>query len=328
MSNDTDGAYVTSYWNGKLEPKLPSTGVFAHTNAPNEPPIANAGPDFEIVLALATNGLDGRASFDPDGQTLTYRWTQTSGPTAVTIMNPASATSGFVAPLEGTYTFALVVNDGKRDSVPDVVSVTRTGYPIPVANAGADSTAGVDGSVTLDGSGSTAYLSAALTYAWTQTVGPMAVTLIGGATNVSPRFVPRQVGTYTFHLIVNDGEHSSAPSYVTITVVAAASVKTSSAVVNGVTSGTVSCPKAVKDTCQVTISLAVDPTARAKGSPVAQTNARLKSGARAKVKLKWSAGGLKLLKAKKSLPMLLTVVTRAPGAPKRTVVSRFIARGR
>ena len=100
MSNDADGTYVTSYWNGKLDPQLPSTGVFAHANAPNEPPIANAGPDFEIVLALATNGLDGRASFDPDGQTLTYRWTQTSGPTAVTIMNPASATSGFVAPLE------------------------------------------------------------------------------------------------------------------------------------------------------------------------------------------------------------------------------------
>ncbi len=67
MSNDADGTYVTSYWNGKLDPKAPSTGVFAHANAPNEPPIANAGPDFEIMLALATTGLDGRASFDPDG---------------------------------------------------------------------------------------------------------------------------------------------------------------------------------------------------------------------------------------------------------------------
>ncbi len=185
-------------------------------------------------------------------------------------MNPTSATTGFVAPLEGTYTFALVVNDGKRDSVSDVVSVTRTGYPIPMANAGPDTTAGVDGSVTLDGSGSSAYLNAALTYAWTQTVGPMAVTLIGGATSVNPRFVPRQVGSYDFQLIVNDGEHSSAPSFVNITVVAAASVKTSSAVVNGTTSGTVLCPKAVAKSCSLAVTLAVDPTARAKGAPVAQ----------------------------------------------------------
>ena len=327
MSNDAGGTYVTSYWNGKLDPKEPSTGLFAHASAPNEPPIANAGPDFEIMLALATSGLDGRASSDPDGGVLTYRWTQISGPSAAIITNPTSATTGFVAPLEGTYSFALVVNDGKRDSVPDVVSVIRTGYPIPVANAGPDAVAGVDGSVTLDGSGSTAYLDAPLTYSWTQQSGPTAVTLIAGPTSAHPRFVPREVGSYIFELIVNDGEHSSAPSFVNISVVAAASVRASSAVVNGTTTGVLSCPKQVKKQCQVTISLAVDPVVRVKGRPVGKSSATVKSGTRAKVKLKWSTSGLKLLKAKRSLPMVMTVVTRAAGSPKRTVVTHFIAHG-
>jgi hypothetical protein len=61
---------------------------------------------------------------------------------------------------------------------------------------------------------------------------------------------------------------------------------------------------------------------------VAKTNAKLKSGSRAKVTLKWSVAGLRQLKKKGSLPMVMTVVTRAPGAPARTVVSRFTARGR
>jgi Tol biopolymer transport system component len=329
MSNDVGGTYVTSYWNGKLDPKVSSTGVFLYKRAANEPPVANAGPDFEYCCVVATGGLDGRASSDPEGHALTYLWSSVSGPGPAQATNPTAATSGFLLnTAEGAYVFQLIVNDGVQDSAPDFITVTRTGYPIPVASAGPDTTAGVDGSVTLDGSGSTAYLNGTLTYAWTQTVGPMAIQFIGGATSVSPRFVPRQVGTYTFRLIVNDGEHSSTPSYVSISVIAAASVKTPSAVVNGATSGTVLCPKAVAKSCSVSVTLAVDPTARAKGAAVAHTTAKLTSGTRAKVKLKWSTAGLKLLKAKRSLPMLLTVVTRAPGAPKRTVVSRFIARGR
>jgi hypothetical protein len=330
MSGDANGTYVTSYWNAKLDPTFSSTGVFVHKKAVNEPPVADAGPDFEVMLALSTHGLDGRASRDPEGHALTYRWTQTVGPAAAIITDPGSSTSGFILPAEGLYTFQLVVNDGVQDSAPDVVSVFRTGYPIPVAAAlpyGPDATVGVDMPVTLDGSQSTAYLAGSLTYLWKQTWGPTAVTLIGGATNVRPRFVPRQVGQYIFALIVNDGEHSSSYAYTLITVIPAASVRASSAVVHGATSGTVVCPRAVTKSCSVSVSLAVEPAARAKGAPVAKTTAKLTSGSRAKVTLTWSAAGLKLLKAKQSLPMVMTVVTRAPGAPARTVVSRFTARG-
>jgi hypothetical protein len=76
----------------------------------------------------------------------------------------------------------------------------------------------------------------------------------------------------------------------------------------------------------VQVTLAVDPTVRDKGRPVSKANAKLKAGSRAKITLKWSAAGLRLLKSKGSLPMVMTVVTRAPGTRAQTVTSRFTAR--
>ena len=119
----------------------------------------------------------------------------------------------------------------------------------------------------------------------------------------------------------------SYPVYVSATIINAASLNISSTVVKGTSTGVLSCPKQVKPACTVRVTLAVDPKVRAKGLPVAKTNAKLKSGSRAKVKLKWSAAGLRLLKSKGSLPMVMTVATRAPGTRAQTVTSRFIARG-
>ena len=73
-------------------------------------PIANAGPD-QMVLVAAGVQLDGSASTDPNGETITYAWTQEAGAT-VTLSDPAAASPTFVAPAGAdALTFRLTVSD-------------------------------------------------------------------------------------------------------------------------------------------------------------------------------------------------------------------------
>jgi iron transport multicopper oxidase len=99
-----------------------------------------------------------------------------------------------------------------------------TGPETLVANAGANQSVTSDGTVTLNGSGSSASNGDALTYDWTQIAGPT-VTL-SSLSAVQPTFVAPTVTTstaLTFNLIVSDGSLSSTAATVTITVVPASS---------------------------------------------------------------------------------------------------------
>ncbi|HOA72532.1 MAG TPA: PKD domain-containing protein [Phycisphaerae bacterium] len=79
----------------------------------NNPPVANAGAN-QSVRPGATVTLNGSASTDPDGDTLTFSWTQTAG-IAVTLDGATTATPTFVAPaVATTLTFELTVSDGQQ----------------------------------------------------------------------------------------------------------------------------------------------------------------------------------------------------------------------
>ncbi|MGH9922556.1 MAG: PKD domain-containing protein, partial [Nitrososphaerales archaeon] len=110
-------------WDDTLTPF--NQDIFFSRSASHNPPVANAGPD-QTVNEEKFVTLDGRGSFDPDGDPMTFSWTQTAGPT-VTLVNPNTARPAFNAPLVNTQTiltFQLVVNDGTSNSIPDTVNIT------------------------------------------------------------------------------------------------------------------------------------------------------------------------------------------------------------
>lgn len=189
--------------------------------AENKAPVAEAGLDQSLNEGAGVV-LDGSGSSDPEGQPITYQWSQLSGtPVTLNLADPVHPT--FAAPLVpaggGTLTFQLIVNDGKLNSPPDTVniSVKNVNHP-PVAEAGTGQTVKEGNGVQLDGSGSYDPDGELLTYQWAQTSGP-AVTLVG--TGATPSFSAPLVGTagavLTFELVVSDGI-SAASDTVAVTV--------------------------------------------------------------------------------------------------------------
>jgi K319-like protein len=100
----------------------PVSGPFEEAK---EPPIANAGPDQSVRMGAIVT-LDGTESFDLEGRPLAYSWTQTSGP-EVTLNDPTSVRPNFTSPDvvrdNTTLTFSLEVNNGRRGSDADMVSI-------------------------------------------------------------------------------------------------------------------------------------------------------------------------------------------------------------
>jgi hypothetical protein len=128
---------------------------------PNQEPTANAGSD-QTVNEGDTVSLDGSGSSDPDGDTLTYAWTQTAG-TQVTLDDASSATPSFTAPDVGadgeTLTLELTVDDGNGHTATDAVAININNVIVnqpPVASLTANPTTIDEGSTSaLDASAST-----------------------------------------------------------------------------------------------------------------------------------------------------------------------------
>jgi uncharacterized protein (TIGR03382 family) len=201
------------------------TGWIAAGGGANNPPNANAGAD-QAVNQGATVSLSGAGSSDPDGDTLTYAWTKTAGP-SITIQNPTSVSPSFVAPSVGAptvITIRLTVSDGKGGTDQDTVDITVNPGPLPPnANAGPMQGAMFNVNVTLNASASTDPNGDTLTFSWTQLSGT-AVTLTNPNTATPSFTTPGVPDLLVFQVTVSDPGGLSDTATVTIHVNATGSV--------------------------------------------------------------------------------------------------------
>jgi len=179
----------------------------------NHPPVAVPGPNQTVVPGAKVT-LSGEASYDPDGDPISYvLWKQVSGPT-VSLSSKNSLVTSFVAPQVSRDT-ELILRLGIKDSHgagDDArVSVLIDVPEALMASAGADQHVLTGTTVILNGSRRDPDDGEAVSFQWEQISGP-AVSL-EGADTPTPRFrAPRESGSaeYGFRLRISDGRGRQA----------------------------------------------------------------------------------------------------------------------
>ena len=201
--------------------------------APNAPPVADAGPDQVVASGALLITLDGSGSKDNDGTISSYRWTFHDGITGDTTIYQAAnsflyrhADTLVPGVADVTHEFTLVVTDNEgAQSEPDTMKLTvEAPFADPVADAGDDRTFGSGETVTLDGSGSTVDRRRSLDYSWTRTSGTGGPVTLSDASAEQPTFTADTLAigaadvTHEFTLTVTDDVGKTDTDTVTVTV--------------------------------------------------------------------------------------------------------------
>ncbi len=188
-------------------------------NVQNAPTALISGPSSVNERLNVT--LNGAFSTDTEGDPLTYKWSQLSGPEVTFDSTTAAITFTVPKILEDTQAlFQLVVNDGYSDS--NITEFTVHFINLsnePKAIISAPSVGNENTSVTLSGSNSTDPDSDPLTYSWSQLTGP-SVTFDSSAEIIS--FVVPSIDNNqdaSFKLTVTDIDGNVASSTTSISFI-------------------------------------------------------------------------------------------------------------
>jgi len=122
--------FTYAAWDGYTNSNLGKVWVQVTATQTNQPPTADAGGSQQVASGESVT-LGGSGS-DPNGDTLSYSWTQVSGPT-VTIQNATQAVATFTAPSVAQTTdlvFNLLVDDGQGGTANAQTTVTVLAAPV------------------------------------------------------------------------------------------------------------------------------------------------------------------------------------------------------
>lgn len=184
----------------------------------NELPIADAGPDQTVEdtdgNGLETINLDGSASFDPDGNIVSYEWSKGN-------QSLANGQTPTISLAVGTHLIKLTVRDNDGASASNEVSITVNNKiddganQAPVADAGLNQNVlDNDGNgledITLDASGSEDPDGTIVSYSWEEYGQEI-------ATGVSPT-ISLTVGIHNLELTVTDNEGAKSSDVVRIEI--------------------------------------------------------------------------------------------------------------
>jgi subtilisin len=166
---------------------------------PSKPPVAvPGGPYFGVEDKPVT--FDASRSYDPNGNSLTYKWNFGDGNT--TIVKTATTTHTYTTGIPGvdkTYTVSLAVNNGIVYSSTVNTTATITGVEVPpIANAGGPYLGVTNQTVTFNASKSSSEEGIA-SYSWDFGDGATATFAVPTATHVYTK-----AGNYSVTLVVTD----------------------------------------------------------------------------------------------------------------------------
>ena len=188
--------------------------------AVNNPPIVEAGPDREVLEGESIT-LTGATATDPDGDGLTYTWTQSLVNT-VTITNVDSLRPSITASTVNantTVTLTLTVDDETNPTVSDTMELTIINFvnTPPTVDAGPDREVLEGESITLSGSATDINEHYTLSYTWSVASSDIVLDVVN---KERLTFTAPGVSTdtdYVFTLEVTDGEDPNTDT-VTVTV--------------------------------------------------------------------------------------------------------------
>lgn len=180
----------------------------------NDAPVANAGPDLTVDEAGAVL-FDGRASFDVDGDALSFFWNFGDGATA------SGATATHAYDDDGTYTVTLTVSDGRGGQTSDTMLVTvRNRAPVASLSGPASGVRGQARVFTLGAvDPSAADQAAGFTYVvnW----GDGSAETVSGASSQDLAHTFTASGSYLVMVTARDKDGGESTASQTVTVVAA-----------------------------------------------------------------------------------------------------------